>query len=74
MAFLLYHMRNNKKRIDSSIGRIKQRISESNNEQGGYDDEARDNYVKCLIKKNLRKALMNTEIDYLNYFANMDEI
>ena len=28
----------------------------------------------CLIKKNLRKALVNTEIDYLNYYATLDAI
>ena len=31
-----------------------------------------DRYVACLIRKNLRIALQNVEIDLLNYFANLD--
>ncbi len=28
--------------------------------------------MACLIRKNLRLSLQNQEIDYLNYFANLD--
>ena len=33
-----------------------------------------DNYVTYLIQKNIKKGLLNEEIDYLNYFANLDAI
>jgi hypothetical protein len=37
-------------------------------------ESVEDRYIACLIRKNLRMALNNPEIDYLNYFANLDTL
>lgn len=33
-----------------------------------------DEYVSCLIQKNLCKGLANTEVDYFNYYLNLDKL
>jgi hypothetical protein len=67
-------MRQNKGRIDSSLERILERIEEETPVEVKAADVVKDRYVSCLIRKNLRLALLNSEVDYFNYFANLDVI
>lgn len=71
IAFLLFLMKYNKNRINQEITKIYNKILEEPH-QISPQESVEDRYVACLVRKNLRLALQNQEIDYLNYFANLD--
>jgi hypothetical protein len=74
VAFLLRLMRQNKEKINGTLSCIQERIGAEPKVDLGSAQHIKDRYVTCLLRKNLRRALMNEEIDYLNYFANLDAI
>lgn len=64
-------MKHNKNRINQEITKIYNKILQQP-QQIIQQESVEDRYVACLIRKNLRLSLQNQEIDYLNYFANLD--
>jgi|LakMenEpi03Aug12_release.lakeMendotaPanAssembly.Ray.scaffolds.fasta_scaffold466346_1 hypothetical protein len=72
IAFLLHLMKQNKKRINEEVQKVCDRIAVEPLPQPRPTEGVEDRYVACLIKKNLKIALQNSEIDFLNYFANLD--
>ena len=67
-------MRQNKIRINNTLTDIQLRIKEEPRVDPNASQHIKDRYVTYLIKKNLRRALLNEEINELNYFANLDAI
>jgi len=65
-------MKQNKKRINEEVQKVCDRIAIEPPPHPRPAEGVEDRYVACLIKKNLKIALQNTEIDFLNYFANLD--
>lgn len=74
IAFLLYLMKQNKVRINEEVQKVCDRIASEPAPVLRPTEAVEDRYVACLIRKNLRIALQNTEIDFLNYFANLDTL
>lgn len=72
IAFLLFLMKQNKVRINSELQKVYDRIINEPARAIKPAESVEDKYIACLIRKNLRIALANTEIDFLNYFANLD--
>ena len=67
-------MRQNKVRINNTLSQIQIRIKEEPYVDPNTSQHIKDRYVTYLIQKNLRKALLNEEINFLNYFSNLDAI
>lgn len=71
---MLYLMHKSKDKINKTLTQLRRRITEEPLVDSKAADNVRDRYVACLIRKNLAMALLNTEIDYLNYYATLDSI
>ena len=67
-------MHQNKNRINFKLTTIQQKIQDEPIIDANSSQKMKDDYISYLINKNLRKALINEEIDQYNYFANLDAI
>jgi hypothetical protein len=56
------------------VQKVCDRIEEEPPEPPKAIGSVEDKYIACLIRKNLRIALVNSDIDQLNYFANLDTL
>ena len=65
-------MSKNKRAIDYSLERILNRIFEEPERPLSNTNIVQDKYITFLIKKNIKLALQNRQIDFFNYFANLD--
>lgn len=67
-------MKRNKIKINNTLESIQEKISQEIPVDVNSSQNIRDQYITCLIRKNIKKALENQQIDFLNYFASLDAI
>lgn len=74
IAFLLFLMKTNKLRINQEVQQLQNRILSEPPDCERTTQMVEDRYISCLIRKNLKLALADTPVDFLNYYANLDAI
>ena len=67
-------MHQNKKRINSILGSIQERILLEPTVDLRQMQSIKEDYITFLLHKNLRKTISNEKINYYNYFSYLDSI